>query len=90
MSKKIDQDTRDIILTNLGTSLTIFLFGFLAAYLFRKNAVEYKNLIFWFTVLIFLIVAVVVFFKKAKKQKELYEKRRKQIEESNKNTNKEE
>ena len=39
MSKKIDQDTRDIILTNLGTSLTIFLFGFLAAYLFRKNAV---------------------------------------------------
>ena len=90
MSKKIDQDTRDIILTNLGTSFTIFLFGFLVAYLLRRNAVEHANLIFWFTVIIFLIIAIITFFIKAKKQQALYEKRKKQIEESNKNLNKEE
>ena len=90
MSKKIDQDTRDIILTNLGTALTIFLFGFLVAYLLKRNATEYGGFIFWFTVIIFFIISVITFFVKAKKQRELYEKRRKQIEESNKNINNEE
>lgn len=84
MSKKIDQDTRDIILTNLGTSLTILLFGVLVAYLLRKNAEEQQNIIFWFTILVFLVISVITFIVKAKKQRELYDKRKKQIEESNK------
>lgn len=76
MSKKMDQDTRDIILTNLGSSLTIFLFGFVVAYLLYRNSVEYRGLIFWFTVLIFLIIAIISFFRKCKKQRELYNKRK--------------
>ena len=79
MSKKISQDTKDIILTNLWSSLTIFLFGILAAYLLRKNAEEDKNAIFWFTVILFFIIAVILFIIKALKQKKRYEKRRQNL-----------
>ena len=38
--KKISQDMKDILLTNLVQALTIILFGFLCGYLLKRNAKE--------------------------------------------------
>lgn len=79
---KIDQDTKDIILTNLWGSLTVFLFGILAAYLFKKNAETDQVAVFWFTIILFFIIAVIMFITKFRKQKKRYEKRKQNLSKS--------
>lgn len=70
--KRISHDMKDILLTNLGTSVTILLFGVVFAYLVRKNAEHDGTLYFIIILGIFLVICGLIFlFKTLKDRKKL-------------------
>lgn len=79
--KKISQDMKDILLTNLVQALTIILFGFLCGYLLKRNAKENGWQYFIFSVCLFFIIGSTIYLVKVLKQiKKLLEKRARQEE----------
>lgn len=80
--KKISQDMKDILLTNLVQALTITLFGILFGYLLKRNAEEDGWLYFAFISCLFFIIALIIYIVKVlKARKKLLKKRNSEKEE---------
>lgn len=74
--KKISQEMKDILLTNLGTVATILLFGVAFAYLVKKYAEQDGTLYFIVILCTFIIVCGLIFlFKTLKDKKKLLERK---------------
>lgn len=79
--KKISQDMKDILLTNLVQALTIILFGFLCGYLLMRNAEENGWQYFIFSACLFFIIGSTIYVVKVlKERKKLLEKKARQEE----------
>ena len=76
---KISHDMKDILLTNLGTSFTIFLFGVALAYLVKKNAEQDGTLYFIVVLIVFLFISGLIFlFKTLKDRKKMLARKEKE------------
>ena len=70
---------KDILLTNFGTVITIFIFGIALAYLVRKNAEKDGNLYFIVILLIFVVICGLIFlFKTLSDKKKMLARKEKE------------
>ena len=67
--KKISQEMKDVLLTNLGTVATILLFGVAFAYLVKKYAEQDGTLYFIVILCTFIVVCGLIFLIKTLKDK---------------------